>query len=344
MSKEQGIDFVLPWVDGSDPEWIASFDQYKGEAAGEITDTQKGRYRDYGLLRYWFRGVEKFAPWVRKVHFITCGQKPIWLNLNHPKLNFVRHSDYMPQSALPTFSSHPIEINMHKIPGLSERFVYFNDDFFLTADVKTSFFFAKHKRGGGIPCDCASPIIQSASANVGLVMLGIVQNDLACIERNFNKKEVMRKNFFKWFNIKYGWRSLIRVAYLFHLPHFTGFLDPHMPQPFLKSSIEDAWLHNSEILDKTTHAKFRSAYDVNQWVFRYWQLCTGQFSPAKPYKGKVYFGLADPIEKICGAIKDPKIKVVVINDPGDGDFDEPINKLRETFEEILPEKSSFELD
>ena len=119
------IDFIIPWVDGSDPEWLSSYNRY-APAEKRISHADAERYRDWGLLRYWFRGVEKFTPWVRKIHFVTCGQLPDWLNLNAPKLNYVKHEDYIPKEYLPVFSSHPIELNMHRIEGLSEKFVYFN--------------------------------------------------------------------------------------------------------------------------------------------------------------------------------------------------------------------------
>ena len=75
------IDFVIPWVDGADLEWKKSFNQYCPKEKQKLIDLSDERYRDYGLLKYWFRGVEKFAPYVRKVHFITNGQKPAWLNI-----------------------------------------------------------------------------------------------------------------------------------------------------------------------------------------------------------------------------------------------------------------------
>ena len=84
------IDFVIPWVDGSDPKWIAEkdkFDTQIQEASTLDSSNAACRYRgDAHLLRYWFRGVEKCAPWVNKIHFVTCGQKPEWLNENHPKI------------------------------------------------------------------------------------------------------------------------------------------------------------------------------------------------------------------------------------------------------------------
>ena len=70
------IDFVIPWVDGSDLEWRKSKNKYSGKI-DEPVDITDARYRDWDILKYWFRGVEKYAPWVHKIYFVTCGQKPI---------------------------------------------------------------------------------------------------------------------------------------------------------------------------------------------------------------------------------------------------------------------------
>jgi hypothetical protein len=111
-------------------------------------DAGDDRYRDMRILKYWFRAVEKYAPWVNRIHFVTWGHLPDWLNTQHPKLHIVSHKDYIPEEYLPTFSSHPIELNFHRIPGLSEHFVYFNDDTFLNSTITPDFFFRKGK-----PCD-----------------------------------------------------------------------------------------------------------------------------------------------------------------------------------------------
>ena len=140
------IDFVIPWVDGSDPAWREEFQRYsptKGMDAGE------NRYRDWNNLRYWFRGVEKFAPWVNTVWFVTWGHVPQWLDRNAPKLRIVRHEDYIPVKISADFNCNPIELNFHRIPGLAEKFVYFNDDMFLLRPVEPEIFFKN-----GLPRDC----------------------------------------------------------------------------------------------------------------------------------------------------------------------------------------------
>ena len=97
---EQPIDFVITWVDGSDPAWNKERMQYS-ESSKE--DNGEERYRDWGLLKYWFRGVEQYAPWVRKIHLVTWGHLPKWLDTCSPRLHIVRHEDYIPREYLPTF-------------------------------------------------------------------------------------------------------------------------------------------------------------------------------------------------------------------------------------------------
>lgn len=125
------IDFLITWVDGADPIWHKEkLETLKkqGKTAEEMIDNSTSRYRDWDILKYWFRGVEKFAPWVNQIHFVTYGHVPDWLNEKHSKLHIVKHEDFIPQEFRPTFSSHPIEWkvlakyfdkreNMKKQPG-----------------------------------------------------------------------------------------------------------------------------------------------------------------------------------------------------------------------------------
>ena len=141
------IDFVIAWVDGNDPEWRKQKNEY---SPSKETDSSNIRYRDMEILKYWFRAVCEYAPWVNKVHFITWGHLPEWMNTECEKLHIVNHKDYIPEKYLPTFSSHPIELNIHRIKGLTERFVYFNDDMLLNDYVSPDYFFKK-----GLPCDFA---------------------------------------------------------------------------------------------------------------------------------------------------------------------------------------------
>ena len=94
------IDFLITWVDGADPIWHKEkLETLKkqGKVAEEMIDNSTSRYRDWDILKYWFRGVEKFAPWVNQIHFVTYGHVPDWLNEKHSKLHIVKHEDFIPQ-------------------------------------------------------------------------------------------------------------------------------------------------------------------------------------------------------------------------------------------------------
>lgn len=329
----QDIDFVIPWVDGSDPAWIEEFNKYCPEDK-RIIDASEKRYRDFGLLRYWFRGVEQFAPWVRKVHFVTCGQKPDWLNLSAPKLHWVQHKDYIPQEYLPVFSSHPIELMMHKIPGLAEQIVYFNDDLFLTSPVRKKFFFRN-----GLPCDSA---ILNLPCTNQRVMPHILLNDLYEINRNFCKRQVIRQHPVKWLHPKYG-KNILRTLLLLPWPNFPDFQNPHMACPYLKSQLEEVWSHCRESLEATMHSRFRSSGDVNQYLFRFWRLCTGDFFPINPGIGKKYFELSGDAATMVRDIRTGKYKEIVLNDAPCDDFETRMQMIAAAFDALLPQKSSFEL-
>lgn len=326
------IDFVITWVDCNDPIWQNDFRLYLPQSQ-YTDDVSYIRYRNWDNLRYWFRGVEKFAPWVNKIHFITCGQIPDWLNLKASKLHFVKHSDYISGEYLPTFSSRPIMLNIHRIEGLSDHFVCFDDDFFLIDKVEPERFFRK-----GLPCDMAafnplSPMINFAH---------IVANDLCVINESFNKHEMLRKHFRKWFSLQAG-NKLLRTILLLPWPHFSGFYDHHFPQGYRKSTFEEVWERHEDILLRTTASRFRSIADVNPWLFRYWQLAKGTFVPLNVNRDGAYFTISDDsLSKIVKTIEYQKKKIVCLNDGEVSSFEAAKDRINAAFHKILPEKSSFE--
>lgn len=331
------IDFVVTWVNGRDPAWIQEFNKYAPNTEQLDMDTAEIRYRDYGLLRYWFRGVEQFAPWVRKIHFVTCGQKPDWLDDANPKLHLVSHKDYISSQYLPLFSSNSIEVPMCRIPGLSEHFVYFNDDFFLTATSPRSVFFDAN----GLPKDFAVQNIISCDG--ASTMLAAVANNLHLLNVNFNKHAVIKKNPWKWFHPSYGAKNIVKNIILGKWDKFVGFSNPHSAQPYLKSCMEDCWSHCEDKFLETMGHRFRSMNDVSSWIFRYWHLCQGKFSPCNPYKYQHYYELGvNSTQTICSSIESQHFKSICINDGQDEHFEQSKTMLEESFKKILPEKSTFE--
>lgn len=331
------IDFVIPWVDGSDEEWLRakSFHE-KGIAKAELA--RDDRYREWGLLKYWFRSVEEFAPWACKIHFITWGHLPTWLNTDHPKLNIVRHEDFIPSQYLPTFSSHPIELNIHRIVGLSNRFVYFNDDMYLTRPVGPESFFKD-----GLPRATAA-LVPSRVSKGDWFCAPI--NNVATINDNFDYRKSIRSNIFKWINPRYGIYNFV-TALMLPYRSFYGFFESHLPNSYLKSTLEEVWEAEFDILNETSLHKIRDRSDVNQWLFENWQLAKGEFSPRSPKFGKAFYltgGSSDALKELCTYISDQKGDVVCVNDgPMSYEEYEAARQLViEAFEAILPNKSSFE--
>ena len=137
------IDFVWTWLDDGDPEWTARRDQHLLEAGGRLSDPHvAARFVNRDELRYSMRSVAMYAPWFRHLYVVTDHQVPDWLDAGHPDVTVVDHRDiFGDTAALPTFNSHAIESQLHHIPGMSEHFVYLNDDFFLGRMLHPSMFF-----------------------------------------------------------------------------------------------------------------------------------------------------------------------------------------------------------
>lgn len=327
------IDIVIPWVDGSDPEWQQEFRRYSIQATGR-DDNSEIRYRDWDNLQYLFRGIEKFAPWVRKVHLITTGQKPKWLNLDAPKLNFVRHEDFIPKEWLPTFSVRPIELNLHRIEDLSEHFIFFNDDYFLLRPVKAERFFRN-----GLPCDMAILDTLPMGGPRGHMLM----NDMNVVIQHFRKNSVLKNHLWKFLNPIYG-GQLLRSIPLMPFSVFPGFRNHHMPQAFLKSTFREVWEAEEPLLREVSGHRFRDITDVNQYMFRFWQLMSGKFHPVNIVKGTCRYTISDDsVEKLSAAIKSQKCDILVTADSDNvSDFEALVSQINAAFDTILPEKSSFE--
>lgn len=129
MSPEP-IDLVYTWVNGSN-------EQFRESIAHFSPVVDESRYNDKNELKYSMRSVEKYAPWIRHIYIVTNGQIPHWLDVHNTRISIVTHDEISPpelrSEILPTFSSFAIETLLHRIPNLSQRFIYFNDDVFLGA-------------------------------------------------------------------------------------------------------------------------------------------------------------------------------------------------------------------
>lgn len=346
---EGKIDFVIPWVNGNDPAWESELREYRKQYtppaladvkkeespdASEFVDASAERYRDWDTLRYWFRGIEKFAPWVNRIHLLTWGHIPEWLNTSHPKLHIVSHKEFIPANYLPTFSSCPIELNMHRIEGLTDRFVYFNDDMFLCRPATPERFFRN-----GMPRDMARlNVIRDERTD---------HNILECmrvINRRYAKREAIGNNPGKWFNRHYPIGDMVKTATLLPWSFFPGFKEFHMPQPFLKETFDQMWREEYAELDATCRHQFRLPTDLSQWVMRYEQLASARFDPIGMGDTLLTKLSDDNNETIAAALQSGRYTMLCINDSNDiRDLEAARKALLEAFENLLPEKSTYEI-
>lgn len=133
------MDAVITYVDGNDPVWRQDYEKY--------TDMQlmKKRFRDWGTLKYLLRGIEVNMPFIKNVYLVVShlSQVPDWAETRN--LRVVLHSDIIPDDYLPTFNSTTIEMFLHRIEGLDEQYIYFNDDMFPVSKCACTDFFEDGK-------------------------------------------------------------------------------------------------------------------------------------------------------------------------------------------------------
>lgn len=325
------IDLVMPWLDDRDPAWRKE----RGVYSEKKDEDQVELFRDWELLRYWFRGVEKALPWIHKVHFLTWGHLPPWLDTEHPKLNIVRHEDFIPKTYRPTFSSIPISLNIHRIPGLSEQFIYTNDDFYFLAEVKQEEYFQN-----GLPCDClcAQPITEVDAKGFG----HILWSNIDALNEFFDMHECMQAHPDKWFSPEYPQAVLDTNLWAQRLRRFPGFKNPHLPTPMLKSTFETVWEKAHDRMHHSSLHKFRALDDCNEWLMRYWQFAEGEFIPYLR-KGGRSMEISSPEEELRETLLSSKYRVICLNEGGKNvNFEQRKVYLKELFEIVFPEMSSYE--
>lgn len=330
------IDFVVTWVDGNDPAWQRERAEYLGE--DELRSSGNGicRYRDWASFRYWFRAVEEFAPWVRYVHLVTWGHVPAWLNLECPKLKIVNHKDFMPPEFLPTYNCNPLELNLFRIPDLSEHFVYFNDDILLTRPVSPGEFFV-----GGLPrhTGVAVPWINRDNEIPNHLFFNVFglanrKNDIqACIEEHPEK----------FFSHVYGSMLKYNVE-AYRSEGLGGMYFTHMGTPFCKSSMELTWKKYERECVETCNHKLRDIHQLTHQIYSIEDILNGNFVPAPSDWGTIVN--IEDIAAIRSTYGSRRYKMLCLSDRDNMTENEVISvnsQIATLFEEIFPKSSDFEV-
>lgn len=334
------IDFVITWVDGSDIEWQKKKAKYKG------TPFQNAdvRYRDWDILRYWFRAVEQYAPWVHRIYFVSDNQRPAWLNTDAPKLTLVNHTDFIPQEYLPTFNSNCIEAFMYRIPGLSGNFVSFNDDMFINQPITSEYYFHNGKPSVGT----YEHVFEGRGYNnYGWGISETEYRNVQVLNAHFNRQVVTAANRRGWYGRYLGAKYLLQALMIkmFHRTEFQHFYTPHNEKAFLRETFKKIWEVEPNLLRETC-TRFREPTNLNLYLARLWQIAENNFWPTDELNHKKVIQLhKDCIPQLKRMMFDSSIKSLCLNDSSDctiEDYEQLKPQIIELFEKKLPKKSSFE--
>jgi len=324
------IDLVIPWVDGNDPRWQAEKQKYQKHRT--VND---GYYQDWGWMRYWFRCVEANMPWINRIFFITYGHVPEWLNIDHPKLRVVKHEEFMPQEFLPTFNSCTISMNVHRISGLSEHFIYAEDDIFFIGEQEREDFFSE----GGLPKDYfwIKPITEQFSGDFAYIMM----NNILTLKKYFRLDNVAINHTDICDTAVYPAEVVEDNRRYQGLKYVPGFQESHMAYSFLKSTFEEVWEKEEMNLYVSSRHRFRTISDYTVSLMKGWQLLTGKYEPFFP-KHRYFTDTADPgLETL---IMGEETSMICINESTDSGYSsQRAKEICSFFEKRFPEKSRFEI-
>lgn len=309
-----GVDAVYTWVDGDDLRWQGARKEARTRVASQVLPTadDRGRFTSHDELRYSLRSLEYFAPWIRRVHLVTAGQTPKWLNASDERLNVVDHRDlFANPTDLPTFNSHAIEAQLHNIRGLTEHFIYMNDDVFLGRPLSPSKFFTP----SGQPKFFPSENVIRASAEEELPVDVAARNNRAIIEGQFGKT-ISRK--FK------------------HAPHAQR-----------RSTLESIGREHAEAVARTTSAKFRSETDLSipSSLAHYYGLCVGKAVPGTIEYGYVDIGASEAQVQLLRILNGRRPETFCINEVKSRPHkqDQVSKMIYHFLERAFPLASNFEL-
>lgn len=250
----QKVDLVYTWVDGTDPGWL----QKKAETLGETSsspNTRDGdavsRFVGRNELLYSLRSAWMYFRNLGKIYVVTAGQRPSFLDPVSDIVQVIDHRDIFPsKDDLPTFNSHAIEANLHRIPGLSEKYLYLNDDVLFCRPVTAKLFFDEYDRSLYFPS--RSVAIPSGAANAV---------DLASDAAAKNARDLVSEKFNVYVTRKFK----------------------HTPIALIKGVVEEMESCWPDIFRKVSGAKIRSFHDfaVSGSLYFHYATCVGKASASE---------------------------------------------------------------
>lgn len=339
------IDFVLPWVDDNDLSWRNKREKYSVQS--KINNSNSNfRFRDFNTLKFVLRSIEKNCPWYNRIYLITEGHYPSWLNIHHNKIVLVTHEElYFDATNLPTFNSSSIEMNLANLVGLSEHFVYLNDDTIILNPIDKSRFFVNNLPvdflcHGWLPrkkiFSLFRPIsIWEHSLNNNLHLVNKFKSSIALDNDKLFHSSYSLLNKISNFLLKYLFK------HYFWLEHW------HHPQPYNKNTIKQVRFLFEKEMTICSKNKFRYHSDLTHYLYRYWHLVNGMFYPFK-YNDAIVENISSVsnFNKLIRKLNNYNFKFVCFNDSEKLSYDE-FNKVKNILYDFLfekfPTEASFEI-
>lgn len=296
------IDYVITYVDGSDPVWQKEYEVASGK---KINAEKSERYRSWDNLKYNLRAVEQNLPFIRNVYLVVSGpsQVPSWVD--RETVHVVYHKDIIPEKFLPVFCSTAIEMFLGFIPGISENFIYANDDTFVMHKCDETDFFINGK-----------PVLNYS---------------VSTSKYNFGSQyEIQLSNSFKLAQQASGKSVKGKKC-----------VPPHSVNPMSASSFKKTWEKVGPSIEKLI-TKFREDENCNQYLFSFYDRLTDNFARSNTINGN-YLNFVDrSLSSVCKDIEKCKKKLLCINDFGVSNFNLFKEKINETFDKLFPNMSKYE--
>lgn len=293
------MDAVITYVDGNDPVWKQDY-----EKTTNVPVMEK-RFRDWGTLKYLLRGIEAKMPFIRNVYLVVShpSQVPEWAD--REQLKIVLHKDIIPAEFLPTFNCNPIEMHLHRIPGMDEEYIYFNDDMFPVGDCRPTDFFRDGR-----------PVI---GYYTHLFASGMYKKICRNSDRLARKALGMKPSCF-----------------------FTR--PQHICSPMLKSQCEELYAKVEDEVRKTSATRTRTEENLNQYLFLDYMNYKGLVIREKISNKHFSVAVASP-DSLRDFLHNPTRNLVCINDVrlSEERYEQLRGAILDAFQSTFPSKSRFEL-
>ena len=286
----QNIDIVIAWVDGNDLELKKKRHKYLtgDDASDAVSDT---RFASNNEIYYNIASILKYVPFCRHIYVVADNQRPEFIDefaaqglCAVDKIRVVDHREIFRgfEEYLPTFNTRSIESMLWNIEGLSEYFIYLNDDFFFNAPAQVEDFLKTDS----------------------LVIYGHWQNSFA-LKVKLKYRQLMSRQFGKPIQPKHMIAQMLGADVLgfkkfFEIHHYPHIVDRH--------ALKDYLLEHPQLLETQIKFKFRSVEQLNPISLMNHIKIQKQQAELKPDLELAYLKNQDSLNSFIAALHNPEIK------------------------------------